>query len=53
MHHDRVDGLLYQSAVYTVTGSISGCNIVLYEGRSKQVKAISHQPITAAVLKNG
>jgi len=53
MHHDRVDGLLYQSAVYTVTGSMQGCNVVLFEGRSKQVKAISHQPVMAAVLAHG
>ena len=53
MHHRSVDGLLYQSAVYTITGSMKGCNVVLFEGRSKQVEAISHQPVMAAVLANG
>ncbi|MNP63270.1 hypothetical protein D3C76_1586470 [compost metagenome] len=53
MHQGKVDGLLYLSSVYTVTGSMDGCNIVLFEGRSTQVEAIRHQPVMAAVLPNG
>ncbi len=53
MHQGKLDGLFYQSAVYTVTGSMEGCNIVLFEGRSTQVEAIRHQPVMAAVLPNG
>jgi len=53
MSQDHVDGLLYLSAVYTVTGAMEGCNIVLFEGRSTQIQAISHQPVSIAVLPNG
>ncbi|MFJ4067392.1 RES family NAD+ phosphorylase [Pseudomonas sp. NPDC089996] len=46
----EVDGLLYPSAVYTVTGSMHGCNLVLFEGRECQVNAISR---LEALLTNG
>ncbi|WP_205300473.1 RES family NAD+ phosphorylase [Pantoea sp. Ap-967] len=49
----EVDGLLYQSAVYTVTGSLDGCNLVLFEGRKRQVEAVSHQRVMEALLSNG
>ena len=53
MHRGEIDGLLYQSAVYTVTGSMDGCNLVLFEGRPTQVKAVSHRLIMEVVLLNG
>ncbi len=53
MNVAEVDGLLYQSAVYTVTGSMDGCNLVLFEGRRRQVEAISHQLVMEALLLNG
>jgi len=53
MHRGEIDGLLYQSAVYTVTGSMNGCNLVLFEGRPTQVKAVSHRLVIEAVLSNG
>ncbi len=53
MNVGEVDGLLYQSAVYTVTGSMDGCNLVLFEGRRRQVEAISHQLAMEALLLNG
>lgn len=53
MQLGQIDGLLYQSAVYTVTGSMNGCNLVLFEGRAPQVKAVSHRPVMEAVLSNG
>jgi len=49
----EIDGLLYQSAVYTVTGSMNGCNLVLFEGRTLQVLAMSHRLVVEAVLSNG
>jgi len=49
----EIDGLLYQSAVYTVTGSMNGCNVVLFEGRTLQVLAMSHRLVVEAVLSNG
>lgn len=42
MYQSGVDGLLYQSAVYIVTGSMQGCNLVLNTGRSTQVEALSY-----------
>lgn len=53
MYQSGVDGLLYQSAVYSVTGSMQGCNLVLNTGRSTQVEALSYQPLMQALLSNG
>lgn len=53
MSQGQVDGLLYPSAVYSVTGSMDGCNIVLFQGRSIQIEAIRHQAVSLAVLQNG
>jgi len=53
MQLSEIDGLLYQSAVYTVTGSMNGCNLVLFEGRALQVIAMSHRLVLEAVLSNG
>lgn len=49
----KVDGLLYHSAVYTVTGSLNGCNVVLFADRGTQVEPVSHQPILKAELSTG
>jgi hypothetical protein len=53
MHQGEIDGLLYQSAVYTVTGTMEGCNLVLFEGRPTQVNAINHQLVMEAMLSHG
>ena len=49
----KVDGLLYPSAVYMVTGSMQGCNLVLFEGRECQVDVVSHQLVMEPLLSNG
>lgn len=49
----EIDGLLYPSAVYTVTGSMDGCNLVLFAERGTQVVSIDHTPMTEVVLSNG
>ena len=48
-----IDGLLYPSAVYSVTGSMDGCNLVLFGERGAQVKSIGYTPVTKVVLSNG
>lgn len=48
-----IDGLLYPSAVYTVTGSMDGCNLVLFAERDTQVVSIDYTPVTEVVLSNG
>lgn len=48
-----IDGLLYQSAVYTVTGSMDGCNLVLFAERDTQVESIDYKPVTEVKLSNG
>lgn len=53
MQLSKIDGLLYPSAVYTVSGSIEGCNLVLFQGRALQVEATSHQRVMEALLSNG
>lgn len=50
---ESIDGILYPSAVYTETGTLSGCNIVLFEGRGIQVKPVSHRPLLEVQLSNG
>ena len=49
----EIDGLLYQSAVYTVTGSMDGCNLVLFAERGTQVEPIDYKPVTEVELSNG
>ncbi|MDX9668618.1 RES family NAD+ phosphorylase [Pseudomonas sp. P5_152] len=49
----KIDGILYPSAVYSVTGSMDGCNLVLFAGRGTQVEPIDHIPVTEVVLSNG
>jgi hypothetical protein len=45
-----IDGLLYYSAVYSVTGSMDGCNVVLFDGRGPQVEPVDFKPVAGAVL---
>ncbi|MNN98279.1 hypothetical protein D3C81_2176320 [compost metagenome] len=49
----EIDGLLYTSAVYAKTGSIEGCNVVLFEGRKPHVKPIDHRPVMEVELATG
>ncbi|MCA4962123.1 RES family NAD+ phosphorylase [Pseudomonas sp. Y24-6] len=49
----KIDGILYPSAVYSVTGTMDGCNLVLFAGRGTQVEPIDHIPVTKVVLSNG
>ncbi|MDZ3995540.1 RES family NAD+ phosphorylase [Pseudomonas sp. Teo4] len=53
IYRNDVDGLLYQSTVYSVTGSLKGCNLVLFAGRSTQIEAVDYQPVMEVVLSNG
>lgn len=50
---EQVDGLLYPSAVYTVSADIGSCNLVLFSGRGVQVHGLDHQPVLQAQLSNG
>lgn len=49
----NIDGILYPSAVYTETGSLKGCNVVLFAGRGPQVEPVSYQRILDAELSTG
>lgn len=49
----EIDGLLYPSAVYSVTGSMDGCNLVLFAERGTQVEPIDYTPVTKVILSNG
>lgn len=49
----EVDGLLYPSAVYTITGSMDGCNLVLFADRDLQVEPVDYKPVMEAELSNG
>lgn len=49
----KIDGLLYPSAVYTVTGSMDGCNLVLFAERDIQVEPIDYKPVLEVELSNG
>lgn len=48
-----VDGLLYPSRVYPITGRWEGCNLVLFEGRPQQLTAICMQPLEDIELSSG
>ncbi|HKS13676.1 MAG TPA: RES family NAD+ phosphorylase [Pseudomonas sp.] len=52
-HELQVDGILYPSQVYPVTGSLAGCNLVLFAGRPDQLIAISKQPLIDLELSTG
>lgn len=46
----QMDGMLYPSQVYPVTGSLDGCNLVLFEGRGAQLQGVRHQLLEALLL---
>lgn len=48
----EIDGLLYTSAVYAESGTLGGCNVVLFEGRGSQVKPIDYKPVVEAELSS-
>lgn len=50
---EEVDGLLYPSAVYTETGRMDGCNVVLFGGRKAQVTAIDFKPVLDVQFSSG
>jgi len=50
---DHIDGLLYPSRAYPSTANIHGCNVVLFEGRMRQLCAISKVPLITAELSSG
>ncbi len=52
-HCAEVDGLVYPSRAYPISGSINGCNLVLFEGRSTQLVAVNHVPLMDTELSNG
>jgi hypothetical protein len=52
-HAPEIDGLIYPSRAYPITGSINGCNLVLFEGRSPQLVAVNHVPLMDCELSNG
>lgn len=49
----KIDGLLYPSSVYTVTGSMDGCNLVLFAERDTQLEPIDYKPVLEVELSNG
>lgn len=54
MRHDQtVDGMIYPSRVWPVTGSHEGCNLVLFEGRPPQLAALSSAPLNEVELSCG
>jgi hypothetical protein len=54
MRHDaNFDGILYPSQVYPITGSLSGCNLVLFEGRDPQLTNKGKQPLEDVELSTG
>lgn len=48
-----VDGILYPSSVYAKTGSLEGCNLVLFDGRGPQVKPVDHEAVMDVELPTG
>ncbi len=49
----EIDGLLYPSAVHTLSGQLSCCNLVLFADRGTQLKPVSHQPVLEVELAHG
>lgn len=49
-HATQVDGMLYPSQVYPITGSLEGCNLVLFEGRGVQLASMRRQALEALLL---
>lgn len=50
---EKIDGLLYLSAVYSVSGSMVSCNLVLFDKRETQVKPIDYKPVAGVVFSDG
>ena len=50
---EEIDGLIYESAVYSSAGTLEGCNVVLFEGRGTQVKPVSHKSLLEVELPTG
>lgn len=50
---NHIDGLLYPSAVYSPSGTLDGCNVVLFEGRSSQLASLDCLPVSQMRLSNG
>ncbi len=48
---EDVDGVLYPSAVYTKSGSMASCNVVLFDGRMPQVESVSFEAVLTAKLE--
>lgn len=48
----QIDGLLYPSAVYSVSGSMVSCNLVLFSGRGTQVAPVDYKPVAGALLSD-
>lgn len=54
MHHSGgIDGLLYPSAVYSLSGSLLACNLVLFGHRGLQVRALDYKSVAGAILSQG
>lgn len=49
-HAAQVDGILYPSQVYPISGSLDGCNLVLFEGRGVQLAAVWRLPLEELLL---
>lgn len=52
-HKPYVDGLLYPSRAYPITGRWEGCNLVLFEGRPQQLAAFCMHPLGEIELSSG
>lgn len=52
-HPAQVDGLLYPSRAYALSGSLLGCNLVLFEGRSTPLLAVDQVPLLEVELSCG
>ncbi|MBW9242058.1 MULTISPECIES: RES family NAD+ phosphorylase [Pseudomonas] len=51
-HSKEIDGFLYTSTVFPAASN-DGCNVVLFEGRKKQLVPVSSKPLTEVELENG
>ena len=52
-HEDNIDGIIYPSQVYPVSGSFKGCNLALFAGRKLQLQALGKQPFGELELSSG
>lgn len=51
-HAAQVDGILYPSQAYPITASLTGCNLVLFEGRGDQLATLRRQTLDDLLLSN-